>query len=233
MSRRGKPGRLKRRLAPVRMVNRVIAAAVVPPACTSTKTEGVAIRSARHNVERWIQPVSAPRTPLMARRPRHDIWQDGRLLVLRKGAVLPDRCVKCNSAEGYRLNEPSIGAPSGNLSNGLLCTAALCPHRGHRAANLSHGNRPLPAAQIEATHGNRDCAWLLFLVAIGGFFLAVNTRGDTGGTIALVSVAVLVASPFVGLFAASTVRANRRLFWLAQRVCPEYLAELPQSPVPR
>lgn len=32
-----------------------------------------------------------------------DIWRDGKLLVLRHGAVLPDRCVKCNApAEGRR-----------------------------------------------------------------------------------------------------------------------------------
>src|SRR5438105_2254349 len=28
----------------------------------------------------------------------YDVWRDGRLLVMRKEARLPDRCVKCNAA---------------------------------------------------------------------------------------------------------------------------------------
>src|SRR6266446_5069294 len=50
-------------------------------------------------------PYQAPQavlTPQIV--PGGDVWQDRGLLVIRKGAVLPDRCVKCNApAEGYRL----------------------------------------------------------------------------------------------------------------------------------
>lgn len=38
-----------------------------------------------------------------------DVWRDGKLLVMRHGAVLPDRCVKCNApAAGERLKKTLI-----------------------------------------------------------------------------------------------------------------------------
>lgn len=56
-----------------------------------------------------INPYAAPQSdpPKAAtndadKRPG-DVWRDGKLLVMRHGAVLPDRCVKCNApAEGRR-----------------------------------------------------------------------------------------------------------------------------------
>jgi hypothetical protein len=55
-----------------------------------------------------INPYAAPRHDLplnaLADEPAGSVWRDGELLVMRKGAVLPDRCVKCNApAEGGRL----------------------------------------------------------------------------------------------------------------------------------
>ena len=54
-----------------------------------------------------FNPYAAPKTDLVADGPSpedtDDIWRDGKLLVFRKGAVLPDRCLKCNEpAGGYR-----------------------------------------------------------------------------------------------------------------------------------
>lgn len=55
-----------------------------------------------------VNPYAAPRHDLpldaLADEPGDRVWRDGNLLVIRKGAVLPDRCVKCNApAEGGRL----------------------------------------------------------------------------------------------------------------------------------
>src|SRR3954468_23626244 len=52
-------------------------------------------------------PYQSPTSTQTARPeivPDAEVWEDNGLLVLRKNAVLPDRCVKCNApAEGFRL----------------------------------------------------------------------------------------------------------------------------------
>jgi hypothetical protein len=58
-----------------------------------------------------VNPYAAPQHDLPLNVAAHeadgqpgDFWRDGNLLVMRKGAVLPDRCIKCNApAEGRRL----------------------------------------------------------------------------------------------------------------------------------
>ena len=55
-----------------------------------------------------VNPYAAPRHDLALgaapNEPGDSVWRDGNLLVMRKGAVLPDCCVKCNApAEGRRL----------------------------------------------------------------------------------------------------------------------------------
>ncbi|HUY87447.1 MAG TPA: hypothetical protein VMV10_01805 [Pirellulales bacterium] len=49
-----------------------------------------------------VNPYAAPKYDLPLNRvltePGDGVWRDGDLLVMRKGAVLPDRCAKCNAA---------------------------------------------------------------------------------------------------------------------------------------
>lgn len=55
-----------------------------------------------------FNPFEAPRTSAgsgaVVPGSADDFQRDGKLLVVRKGAIFPDRCVRCNApAEGYRL----------------------------------------------------------------------------------------------------------------------------------
>jgi hypothetical protein len=54
-------------------------------------------------------PYAAPKADVLVK-DRHldsssDAWRDGKMLVVRKGAELPDRCLKCAApARGYRFS---------------------------------------------------------------------------------------------------------------------------------
>ncbi|HEV2969220.1 MAG TPA: hypothetical protein VGY55_04460 [Pirellulales bacterium] len=183
-----------------------------------------------------INPYQAPQAPLTAQIvPGDEVWQDRGLLVLRKGAVLPDRCVKCNEpAEGYRLkrnlswHHPAIYLTilAGVLIYVIIALVirqtarveiGLCPrHRSRRNRSIA-------------------IAWLLFVGGIGVLVLGANDVGASRAAVLWTGLVMLLTSPFVGLIASSTVRPKKidaYFAWL-KGVCPEYLAEFPQSPIPR
>jgi hypothetical protein len=56
-------------------------------------------------------------------------WRDGKLLMVRKGAILPDRCLKCNEpAEGYQFKS-GFGLFSAGLIVGMVGSRVLVPAR--------------------------------------------------------------------------------------------------------
>lgn len=59
-----------------------------------------------------INPYAAPQHGIVVNPPAVDpsggVWRDGKLLVMHKKAVLPDRCVKCNQPAGGRRLKRSL-----------------------------------------------------------------------------------------------------------------------------
>ena len=65
-----------------------------------------------------FNPYAPPQAEIVDRNlilgEKGDLWRDGKLLLIRKGAELPDRCLKCNEpAEGYRLKRTLSWHPPG------------------------------------------------------------------------------------------------------------------------
>ena len=82
------------------------------------------------------------------------VWRDGNLLVVQKGAALPDRCIRCNApAEGRRLHrqvrggvvagfrDGGAGAEEGERGRSRLGIHAATPDRGIRCIAGADGRR--------------------------------------------------------------------------------------------
>ncbi|HEY2148034.1 MAG TPA: hypothetical protein VGH32_08865 [Pirellulales bacterium] len=183
-----------------------------------------------------LNPYQSPQamlTPQIV--PGADVWQDGNLLVLRKGSVLPDRCIKCNApAEGYRLrrnlswHHPALFL---TIFAGLLVyviialivrqtmqvDVGLCPvHRSKRNRAIAIG-------------------WILALAGIATMIFGGSMGGRQSAGYLVIGLVVLLVALFYGLIAAQTVTPKKidPYFGWLKGVCREYLAELPPSPIRR
>ena len=98
--------------------------------------------------------------------PVRGLWRDGKLLVMHKGAVLPDRCIKCNApAGGLRLKRSLSWHESKYFSLGKL----------HPLLYLVVALLVRKTAKIELGICRRHCCNRLMGMAIGWalFFLGV------------------------------------------------------------
>jgi hypothetical protein len=98
--------------------------------------------------------------------PVRGLWRDGKLLVMHKGAVLPDRCIKCNApAGGLRLKRSLSWHESKYFSLGKL----------HPLLYLVVALLVRKTAKIELGICRRHCRNRLMGIAIGWalFFLGV------------------------------------------------------------
>jgi hypothetical protein len=190
--------------------------------------KGYSLSNAELNPYQSPQAVLAPEIV-----PGADVWQDGNLLVLRRGSVLPDRCIKCNApAEGYRLrrnlswHNPALFL---TILAGLLIYViialivrqtmqveiGLCPvHRSKRLRAIAIG-------------------WILALAGIATMILGGTTGGRQSGGYMLIGLGILLIGLFYGLIGSSTVSPKKidPYFGWLKGACREYLAELPPSPV--
>ena len=154
--------------------------------------------------------------------PTGDVWRDRGFLVLRKGAALPDRCVKCNApAKGYRLKR-KLTWPLftivilGNITQEARVDVGLCSrHRSRRMLGIA-------------------IAFALFLGGFMLFILGASADITHGPPVALTAASIMmIASAFLWFFSERTVWAKKidpYFAWL-KGVSREYLADLPASPV--
>jgi hypothetical protein len=167
-------------------------------------------------------------------------WRDGRLLMARKGAVLPDRCLKCNApAEGAQFKRSlSWASPYWALSIFLIgpilflvvyvivswrgkVTVGLCPlHRKKRGRAIALG-------------------WLTALAGIG-CIIATGIASDSLTAMGIssnlllslgigVGIVLLLAAMIGGAVGARVLvptRIDKNFIWLT-KVSPEYLASFP------
>jgi hypothetical protein len=165
----------------------------------------------------------------------HPAWCDGNTLVARKGAELPDRCIKCNAPAGglrFKRNiywhSPGwfifIISPLIYIIVYLLVrrrakiTVGLCSyHRKKRARAIALG-------------------WLTALAGIG-FYISVVILAEKRtpvisplAYIGMISSFVLLLAGLLGGMIGSQVLVPIRIdkhFVRLRRVSPDYLAELP------
>ena len=159
---------------------------------------------------------------------KSDLWRDDNLLVIRKGAELPDRCLKCDEpAEGYRLRRSLSWHPPGWYLLILvtlilyiivaLCVrwtakiaAPFCPrHRAQRRNAILFG-------------------WLGALAGIGLIIFGVSSP-DYAVSI-LVGVGLFLLSLIFGVVFSQLLvpkRIDANFIWL-KKVGPKFLADLPE-----
>lgn len=161
-------------------------------------------------------------------------YRDRKMLVARKGAVLPDRCLKCNApAEGFRFNRSlSWHRPIWFvlLLNGLFLylvvyflvrwrgsvTVGLCPH---------HRQRRMRAIAI---------GWLLILAGTGIAIAAAAVPSNLAPILVVSGIVVLLGGITSGMLGSQVLvpkRIDKNYIWLSH-VSPDYLADLPDW-VPR
>lgn len=169
-----------------------------------------------------------------------DAWRDRKLLVVRKGAELPDRCLKCDApAEGNRFSRDLSWHRPFWLILVILSlwlylivyffirwkgrvTAGLCPlHRRRRVRAIALGwlatiaGVAVIVASFNLSESRRDLAPYPAFGMLGGLMLLLG--GVIGG---LVGSQVLVPR-----------KMDEHFIWL-DKVAPEYLARLPDWNAP-
>jgi hypothetical protein len=169
-------------------------------------------------------------------------WRDGKLLIARQGAVLPDRCLRCNSpAERYQFSRTLVWASPW----WLLVLLALGPllyaitylivrKKGKVTVGLCPRHRKKRARIITVS-------WLIAQAGIGsivGGLVISDNRTPTAlgmATEVLIPVLIvgglllLVVSVIGGTFGSRVLipcRIDKNFIWLT-KVSPEYLATFP------
>lgn len=153
------------------------------------------------------------------------LWRDGALLIMRKDAVLPDRCVKCNApAEGQRLRRNLSWHPSGwyillLISIPIYVIAALIVRK---TAKIEIG---LCAGHKSRRRRAIAVGWVLSLAGIG--LIVYGLSAEIGWAL-LIGVGLLLGGLIYGLVGAQTVvptRIDQHHVWL-KKVHPAFLADL-------
>jgi hypothetical protein len=163
-------------------------------------------------------------------------WRHGNTLVVRKGAELPDRCIKCNApAGGCRFSRNLTWHSSGWY---LLILISLFIYliayfvirwRGKVTVGLCERHRMKRKRAI-------IWGWLSALAGIGLFIAVGIFSGDSTPTpsplipIGIFGGLILLLAGLIGGMIGSQVlvpiRIDKNFIWL-KKVSPAYLAELP------
>ena len=154
------------------------------------------------------------------------IWRDGPLLVLRQGAWLPDRCVKCNApAGGRRLWRKLSWHPPGWYILVLISVPIYII-----AALIVRKTAAVGVGLCEAHWVRRRRALTLGWVAgLAGLGLLITGLTAEAVWLVIVGVCTLIAGLVAGVVASQTVapaRIDAELVWL-KNVGPDFLAEFP------
>lgn len=188
------------------------------------------------DVNPYASPFSSDyAAPVIAQVVGPALYCKGRLLVMHKHAVLPDRCVKSNQpAHGRRLkrrlywHHPAVYLAI--LANLLIYVILALILR--KTATIQIG---LSDAWFRKRRRAIGLGWLLFLGGAGGFVAAcsqVGSQSPNAGLGILLGIAVALGGTIYGLLAARMVVPTRMTddyIWL-KGVHRDFLADLPPWP---
>lgn len=187
-----------------------------------------------------INPFAAPQEEVVVEallaEPGGGVWRDGRLLVMRKQAVLPDRCVKCNQpAGGGRLTRKLSWHHPGFFLLILasiwiyLIVMLIVRHTAKIDIGICELHRRKRRNAILAS-------WLIVLAGLSAIVFATVVSSGIGPTPAYVPALFIGgALAFLGglIYAAIAVppvapnKIDKDYVWL-RKVHPSYLAEFPE-----
>lgn len=163
------------------------------------------------------------------------VWREGKILVMHKRAVLPDRCVKCNApAHGGRLKRSlSWHHPAVYLLVAIhifiyIIVALIVRHTAKIEIGICERHRQKRWNAIATS-------WLLVLAGVALFILGLVVSDRPGPTPWYVPTLIIAGGVafLAGLIYAAVVvppvsaqKINKEYVWL-KKVNPEYLAQLP------
>ncbi|HAB15493.1 MAG TPA: DUF4339 domain-containing protein [Verrucomicrobiota bacterium] len=183
------------------------------------------------------QPLAPPQLAVPMRGegggPSPDLWRDGKVLVMARGAQLPPRCVRCNAAGTWRRKRKLQWIPPwvylllfcGLLP--LLIVALITRQTGEAEISLCERHRQRRARVI-------GIGWVAVLLGlagwIGGCAYTINQVGDSRGVVAVAFGILISLIGWVVVSSAASVLAPRKID--ADRLhlrgcCPEFLGDLP------
>jgi len=185
-----------------------------------------------------INPYSSPAitTPI---KPPSDpasggVWRQGKLLVMGREAILPERCVKTNlPAEGRTLRRDLSYYPPWVavliLLNILIFAAVAVIIQKRATIHIG-----LCEERIAKRWRTIVISWMIVIcsVCLGVTSLLMIDYSELAIPMLLVSIFTCVVGGLYGVLASRIVTASKidkTHIWL-RGVCPEYLAELPDFP---
>ena len=168
-----------------------------------------------------------PPPPSTGLYPQGGVWRDKSTLVMSKDATLPDRCVKCNgSTGGLRLkrtlywHNPIFYI---FIFMGVLLYFIVAMFVRWKATVYV----PLCETHLARRRYGLITGWLLFLLGLGGFIIAIASNelifALLGFLALLVGFVLLIATARTVL----PVKIDERFVWL-KGINKDYLNQLPQ-----
>jgi hypothetical protein len=169
----------------------------------------------------------------------HEVaYRDGKTLMVRKGAVLPDRCIKCNSpADGYQFTRTLSWHRSVYylvfLVSPLLYVLIYFSVRWSGKVTVGLCQRHRARRRWAITLG-----WLGSLIGLGLLIAAAFLEGaarDLAPFAGVGGVVLWFASMIGGIIGASVLnptKIDKNFIWL-KKVSPAYLDTFPELVIPR
>jgi hypothetical protein len=173
--------------------------------------------------DKQSKPVSSDETNAQA----SGVWRSGNTLVMHKHALLPDRCIKCNSpAHGSHLKRKLSWH---NPALALFAFMGLLPYLiavliASKSAKVDIG--------LCQTHTKRRrtaifVSWGLLLLGVGGVILGIGEEDIVYGFIGAALVLMSIVYAAVGAQLVTVSRIDDNYIWL-KRINKDYLAQLPE-----
>jgi hypothetical protein len=186
-----------------------------------------------------INPYAPPTSAELEEGLRFDFddiaWRDGKLLMVRKDAILPDRCVKCNEpAEGYQFKRSLTWA---NPWYAVLIVVSpllyilvylILSKKGKVTAGVCRLHRKKRRTAILS-------GWLTALAGIGSFFFAAVVPNDMAAYPVIGGFLLLLTGLLGGVFGSRIFvpqRIDKHFIWL-NKLSPAYLLTFPDSKAER
>lgn len=176
-----------------------------------------------------INPYAAPQShlPYQALADRScRVWRDGDLLVMREKAVLPDRCIKCNTPQARPLK---LSLDYAGPTRSFVLSNPLTARTARINVPICDRHRRLRRKRIARALCFRVVALALSIPVLYYFFFQV---GSARLVIMVATIATLISVIFDAPHWAPPVEPHKidsELIWLSG-VDPGYLAQFPPFP---
>ena len=175
-----------------------------------------------------VLPYATP-APLQTAGPAPDsAWRDGKTLVVRKGVVLPDRCIKCNAPADGPFQKQTVSWHSPVLY--LLLLAGLLPYA---IVVLILNEKGSVGVRLCAHHRQRRLATLLaaWTLGVGGLVTIVASPAAHSRAVVIGGIAAFLAGLVLGACTRllTPKKIDGHFMWL-RGLSAEFLASFPPLP---